>query len=56
MFNLAFREALDQGIDQLLLQPVGRFGIDERRRPALDRADRGRMEVPQMPTHRRPQQ
>jgi hypothetical protein len=50
----ALREALDQGTDQLLLQPVRRFGADQRCRPAFDRADGSRMEVAQMPTNRRP--
>lgn len=52
----AFREGLDQGIDQLLLQPVGRFGTDERWRPTFDRADGSRMEVPQTPPRCWPQQ
>ena len=49
----AIREALDQGIDQLLLQPVRGFGADKRVRPTFDRADGSRMEVAQVPAHRR---
>jgi hypothetical protein len=36
-------------MDQLLLQPVRRFGIDQRLRPAFSQADGSRMEVAQMP-------
>ena len=50
----AFREALDQCMDQLLLQPMRRFGIDHRSRPPLDQTNGGRMEVAQMPHHHRP--
>jgi hypothetical protein len=50
----ASREALDQRVDQLLLQPVCRCGINHRSRSPLDQADSGRMEVPQRPDHHRP--
>jgi hypothetical protein len=51
-----FREGLDQGSDQLLLQPVCRFAADERVRTTFDRADGSRMQVAQMPSYCRPQE
>src|SRR5215469_4344043 len=50
----ACREAFDQGFDQLLLQPVRCFSVDQRIRSPFDQADCCRMEVAQMPARRRP--
>src|SRR5215472_620558 len=49
-----FREALDEGLDQLLLEPVSCLGADQRYGPPLDRPDRRRMELAQILPHRRP--
>src|SRR6516162_11156726 len=49
-----FREALDEGFNQLLLEPMSCLGTDQRYGPPLDRADCGRMELAQILPHRRP--
>jgi hypothetical protein len=40
------RQAIDQGMDQLLLQPVRRLAVDQRSRPDLGGTDGGSMAYP----------
>ena len=46
------RQALDQGVDQLMLQPVRRLIVGERSRAHVGRADGGLVEVTQFPQSR----
>ena len=43
------RQAVDQGMDQLLLQPVRRLAVSEQSSPDFGNTDAGLMELAQLP-------
>src|SRR6516162_11700785 len=54
LYLQSFREALDEGFNQLLLEPMSCLGTDQRYGPPLDRPDCRRMELAQILPYRRP--
>src|SRR6516165_11825479 len=54
LYLRTFREALDEGFDQLLLEPMSCFGTDQSYGPPFDRADCCGMELAQILPHGRP--